>query len=101
MDRLDAMQIFVRVVDRGSFSAVARERGIGQPAISKGISALQEELGAELLRRSSRSMTLTDSGREFYASASRLLQDFESATARITQGQTAPRGHLRIAAPPP
>jgi hypothetical protein len=49
MDRLDAMQAFVRVIEKGSFSAVAKERGIGQPAVSKQISALEEELGTELI----------------------------------------------------
>ena len=51
MDRLDAMQVFVRVIEKGSFSAVAKERGIGQPAVSKQISALEDELGTELIRR--------------------------------------------------
>ncbi len=49
MNKLDVMQIFVRVVEKGSFSAVAKERGIGQPAVSKQISALEDELGAELI----------------------------------------------------
>ena len=49
MDKFDAMQVFVRVVEKGSFSAVAKERGIGQPAVSKQISALEDELGTELM----------------------------------------------------
>src|SRR6202521_6295346 len=86
------MQIFVRVVEKGSFSAVAKERGIGQPAVSKQISALEDELGTELIHRASRSIALTDAGRDFYESAIRILDDFESSTSRIGRGQTAPKG---------
>lgn len=100
MDKLDAMQAFVRVVERGSFSAVAKENGIGQPAVSKQISALEHELGAELIRRTSRSIVLTEAGRDFYESALRILHDFESAAARIGRGQTVPKGLLRVAVPP-
>ncbi len=100
MDRLDAMEAFVRVVEKGSFSAVAKERGIGQPAVSKQISALEQELGTELIRRTSRSITLTEPGRDFYESALHILDDFEKATSRIGRGQTAPKGLIRVTAPP-
>jgi LysR family transcriptional regulator for bpeEF and oprC len=94
------MELFVRVVETGSFSAVAKERRIGQPAVSKQISAMETELGTELLHRNTRSVTLTEAGREFYHSAQRILEDFESATARIGHGQTAPKGVVRVAVPP-
>ena len=100
MDKFDAMQVFVRVVEKGSFSAVAKERGIGQPAISKQLSALENELGTELIHRTSRSIALTEAGRDFYDSALRLLEDFESATSRIGRGQTAPKGLIRVTVPP-
>ena len=100
MDRFDAMQVFVRVVEKGSFSAVAKERGIGQPAISKQLSALENELGTELIHRNSRSIALTEAGRDFYDSALRLLEDFESATSRIGRGQSAPKGVIRVTVPP-
>jgi DNA-binding transcriptional LysR family regulator len=100
MDRLDAMQAFVRVVEKGSFSAVAKERGIGQPAVSKQISALEEELGTELIHRSSRSIAPTEPGRDFYESALHILDDFENATSRIGRGQTAPKGLIRVTVPP-
>ena len=54
MERLEAIKVFVRVVESGNFSAVARERGTGQPAISKPVAALEEHLGAQLLMRTSR-----------------------------------------------
>jgi DNA-binding transcriptional LysR family regulator len=100
VDRLDAMKVFVRVVEKGSFSAVAKECGIGQPAVSKQISALEDELGTELIHRNSRSIVTTNAGREFYESALRILDDFESATSRIGRGQTSPRGLIRVTVPP-
>ena len=100
MDRFDAMQMFVRVIEKGSFSAVAKERGIGQPAVSKQISALEDELGTELIHRSSRAIGLTEAGRDFYESALHIIDDFENATSRIGRGQTAPRGLIRVAVPP-
>src|SRR6201982_859078 len=93
------MHVFVRVIEKGSFSAVAKERGIGQPAVSKQISALEDELGAELIHRTSRSIATTEAGRDFYESARRILGDFESATSRIGRGQTAPRGLIRVTVP--
>jgi Bacterial regulatory helix-turn-helix protein, lysR family len=63
MDRIDLMRTFVRVVERGSFSSVARELGLGQPAVSKQVAALEADLGAELIRRTSRRMALADADR--------------------------------------
>jgi DNA-binding transcriptional LysR family regulator len=100
VDRFDAMQMFVRLVEKGSFSAVAKERGIGQPAVSKQISALEDELGTELIHRTSRSIAVTDTGRDFYESALRILDDFENTTSRIGRGQTAPKGLIRVTVPP-
>src|SRR5215469_8545769 len=95
MDKFSAMQAFVRVAEKGSFSAVARELGIGQPAVSKQLSALEDDLGTELIHRNGRSVTLTEAGRDFYESSLRILEDFENATSRIGRGQTAPRTHPR------
>jgi DNA-binding transcriptional LysR family regulator len=100
VDKFDAMQVFIRVVEKGSFSAAAKERGIGQPAVSKQISALEDELGTELIRRTSRSIAPTEAGREFYESALRILDDLESATSRIGRGQTVPKGLIRVTVPP-
>src|SRR6201987_5603033 len=94
------MQIFFRVIEKGSFSSVAKERGIGQPAVSKQISALEDELGAELIHRTSRSIAMTEAGCNFYESALRILDDFETAPSQIGPGQMAPRGLIRVAVPP-
>jgi LysR family transcriptional regulator for bpeEF and oprC len=100
MDKFDAMQMFVRAIEKGSFSAVAKERGIGQPAVSKQISALENELGTELIHRTSRAISLTEAGRDFYESALHILDDLESATSRIGRGQTSPKGLIRVTVPP-
>ena len=95
MDRLDAMGLFIRVVDSSSFSAVARTLGVGQPAISKQIAALEAHLGAQLLQRTSRSLTLTEAGRDFYESAMRVVSDVEAVESRVGRGRIAPSGLVR------
>src|SRR6202021_3280982 len=96
VDKFDALQTFVRVVEKGSFSAVAKERGIGQPAVSKQIAGLEDELGTELIHRTSRSIALTEPGREFYESALRILDDFEKATSQMGRGQMAPKDLIGV-----
>src|SRR5260370_6817953 len=100
MDRIEGMKIFVRVVESGSFSAVGRELGTGQPAISKQVAALEEHLGAQLVMRTSRSLSLTEAGRDFYESAVRLISDLEAAESRVGSGQASPCGVVRVTAAP-
>ncbi len=100
MDKLEAIRMFVRVVDSGSFFAVAREAGVGQPAVSKQIAALEARLGAQLLRRTSRSLSVTEAGQDFYESAMRLVDDLETAMSRVGRGQTAPSGLVRVTVAP-
>lgn len=100
MDRLDAIRSFVRVVECGSFAAVAREAGVGQPAISKQVAALEAHLGAQLIRRTSRSMSLTEAGQTFYEASVRMLSEFDAAESLIGSGQSSPAGLIRVAVPP-
>ncbi|MBX3201115.1 MAG: LysR family transcriptional regulator [Labilithrix sp.] len=100
MDRLDTIRIFVRVVESGSFSAVARELGIGQPTVSKQVAALEAHLGAQLLMRTSRKVALTEAGRDFFESASRLVSDLDAAESRIGRGLRSPSGLVRVSAAP-
>ncbi len=97
MDRLEAMRLFVRVVETGSFSAVAREANIGQPAVSKQIAALETYLRAQLLHRSSRSLGLTESGLIYYEAALRVLTDLDDVEQAVGRGATQPAGLLRVA----
>jgi len=75
MDRLHAIHLFVRLVECGSFSAVGREQGIGQPAVSKQIVALERYLGAQLVLRTSRQVVITDAGLSFYELAKQMMDD--------------------------
>jgi len=100
MDRLDAIRVFMRVVESGSFSAVARELGVGQPTVSKQIAGLERYLGAQLLMRTSHAVTLTDAGRDFFESSSRFLEELEGAESRIGRGLQAPSGRVRVSVAP-
>lgn len=97
MDQLSGMQLFVRVADTGSFSRAARAAGVSQSTVSKTMAGLEQRLGAQLLRRTTRGMTLTDAGREYYAGAVDLLSGIEAVEARIGEGQVMPSGLLRVA----
>src|ERR1700712_5456962 len=97
MDRLEALQLFVRVVESGSFSKAARAQNIVQPTVSKAIAALEERLGAQLLHRTSRGLNLTAAGQDYYDATVRLLGEFEEAEERIGRGQIAPAGLVRVA----
>ena len=81
MDRLAAMQTFVRVVESGSFSAVARETRSTQSGVSKQVAALERELGAKLLSRTTRSLALTEVGERYFAQARRLVAEIAEAEA--------------------
>ena len=96
MDRLDAIRLFVRLVECGSFSAVGREEGIGQPAVSKQIVALERHLGAQLVLRTSRRVVITEAGQTFYESAKELVDDFDALESSVGERQQSPRGLVRI-----
>ena len=98
MDRLASMGIFVRVVDTGSFSAVARHHRIGQPAASKAVAQLEEWLGVGLLLRSTRNVLPTEAGRVFYERARRTLAEAEEAAATARGTAAGLAGRLRISA---
>src|SRR6516225_2435241 len=79
MDRLAAMDAFVRVVDAGSFSGAAKQLRIGQPAVSKAIVQLEERLSVRLLLRTTRRLTPTEAGRNFYERAKRSIEEADAA----------------------
>ena len=99
MDRVRDMQIFVRVVETGSFSAAARDLDLGQPAVSKTIAALEERLGARLLVRSTRQLSATDAGMAFYERAARAIAEVNEAEAAAQGVGAGLEGRLRIASP--
>jgi len=99
MDKLQAMKTFVRVAETGSFSAVAHQANTTQGAVSKQVSALERELGARLLTRTTRKLSLTEEGERYFAQARRLLAEIAEAEATLRQGEQQLSGWLRVAAP--
>ncbi|MBS0342443.1 MAG: LysR family transcriptional regulator [Proteobacteria bacterium] len=99
MDRLKAMNAFVRAVDLGSLSAAARELHTTQPTVSKLVAALEHSVGVRLLERASTRVAATDEGLRFLDSARRLLEDYQEAVGELTQRTREPRGLVRISAP--
>jgi LysR family transcriptional regulator for bpeEF and oprC len=100
VDRIEAMRIFVQVVETASFSKAAKAAGVGQPAVSKRIAALERHLGGQLVRRSRTGLSVTEAGRAYYGSCVRLLAEMEAADARVADGQRSPEGRLRVAVAP-
>jgi DNA-binding transcriptional LysR family regulator len=100
MDRLGAIRLFVRLVELGGFTAVARAEGIGQPAVSKQIHALERYLGAQLVSRTSRQVVVTEAGQTFYESAKQLVDDFDAAESSVGDRQHSPRGLIRLSTAP-
>lgn len=98
MDKLQAMRAFVRVVEAGSFSAVANESGTTQSAVSKQIAALERELGHKLLARTTRSLALTAEGERYFEQARRLVAEIAEAEASLASGNRQLKGWLRVAA---
>ena len=99
MDRLAAMQTFVRVVEAGGFSAVARERNSAQSAVSKQVAALEGHLGTKLLIRTTRSLALTEDGERYFEATRRLLGEVAETEAQLRRGQQLLSGWMRVAAP--
>ena len=99
MDRLRLMETFVRVVETGNFSAVAREERTTQSAVSKQVQALETMLGAKLLVRSTRSHALTEAGKRYYERCRQVLDTLEEARVEVQRTENEISGVLRVAAP--
>ncbi len=99
MDRLDALESFVAVVESGQFSAAAERLGTGKSVVSRRVADLEEHLGARLLQRTTRRLSLTEAGREFYPRALQLLEDLAEAEQSVSSGQQALSGRVRLATP--
>ena len=96
MDVVAAFRVFVRVAEAQSFSAVAREMGTTQPAVSRQIAALEEHLGARLIQRTTRSLAITEDGRDLLGHARRVLDSVEAAEASVGRRHTMPGGLVRL-----
>ena len=96
MDVDAAFRVFLKVADTESFSSAAKQLGMGQPAVSKQVSALEDHLGARLLHRTTRSITLTDEGREFLGHARHAIAATDYALERVQRVKANPSGLLRL-----
>jgi DNA-binding transcriptional LysR family regulator len=99
MDTMTRMQAFIAVVDAGGFSAAARETGRSKALMSKYVSELEEELGARLLNRTTRQISLTESGEAAYEEAQEVLRRVGRLRETIEAANAAPRGRLKVSAP--
>lgn len=99
LDTLVGMAVFARVVDDGGFSAAARALGMSKSAVSKQVSALEDRLGARLLNRTTRRMSLTEAGAARIDNCRRVLAEAEAAESAVGALQSEPAGVLRVNAP--
>lgn len=96
MDRWQAMQAFVRVVESGSFVAAAERMGMSTSSLSRLVAELEQHLGARLLNRTTRRLSLTDSGQSYYERCVALLAELAEAEALVGQSAAQPRGTIRL-----
>ncbi len=99
MDRLQAMLAFRAVADSGSYSAAARQIGRSKALVSRLVADLESHLGARLLNRTTRRVSLTDVGRTYHARCVQLLADLDELESSARDAQATPRGNLRLAGP--
>ena len=99
MDTLAQMVVFARVVEEGSFSKAARALGYSRAAISKQIAGLERDMGATLLNRTTRKMSLTEIGSEFYGRCARIALEVAEAERMVAAMRGSPAGTLRVACP--
>ncbi|MDT7833866.1 LysR family transcriptional regulator [Aquabacterium sp. OR-4] len=100
MDQLRAMRVFARVADEGGFAAAARALDLTPPVVTRLVAELEEQLGARLMQRTTRRLTLTEVGTEYLERARQILADVDDASAAASRDTQEPRGHLRVLTPP-
>jgi DNA-binding transcriptional LysR family regulator len=99
MDKLRAMEVFVRIVDGGSLTAAGDALAMSLPSVVRTLAALEAELDVRLLNRTTRRLSLTDEGREYLERCRRVLAEVDEAEAALSARRAKPRGRLRVTAP--
>jgi DNA-binding transcriptional LysR family regulator len=99
MDKLRAMETFVRIVEAGSLTAAAESLGMSVPAVVRSLAGLERAVGVRLLNRTTRRSSLSDEGREYYERCKRVLAEVEAADASLSSRRAVPAGRLRLTAP--
>ena len=100
MDRLHSMRVFTRVIDQGSFARAARDLSLSPAVVTRLVADLEEHLGARLINRTTRRLSLTDTGELYLERVRQILTEIEEAEALANVATAEPRGHLRVLCPP-
>ena len=96
MDRFDNMRVFAKVVESGGFTSAAVRLGMSASMVSQHVKELEERLSVRLLNRTTRKVSLTETGRAYYQRCTRLLADLEETEHAASDMHAAPRGELRV-----
>lgn len=99
MDQLFCMRVFSRVVELGSFARASEDLAVARPTATTAVARLEKLLGARLLQRTTRRLSLTEDGRRFYEACVRILGDLAETADSLSSSRTSPRGRLRVATP--
>ena len=99
MDKFESMRAFTKVVQAGGFAAAAREMGLSRSVVNRSVINLENELATQLLRRSTRHVTPTDTGLAFHDRCLHILSELDEAMSAVTDIQEKPAGRLRVNAP--
>lgn len=99
MDKLAGLRAFVKVAELGSFSEAGRQLRLSRSAVSKHVADLENELGVQLLNRTTRRVGPTENGQAYFERAVAILGDLDAADEAVVRLQSAPRGLLRVNAP--
>ncbi|HEV3395779.1 MAG TPA: LysR family transcriptional regulator, partial [Xanthobacteraceae bacterium] len=99
MDKLAGLRAFVKVVELGSFSEAGRQLRLSRSAISKYVAELENDLGVQLLNRTTRHASPTENGQAYFERAVAILADLDAADRSVAHLQSTPRGLLRVNAP--
>lgn len=99
MDRFEEMAVFVAAAEEGGLAAASRKLGVSPPTVTRALASIEERIGAELMVRTTRSVTLTDVGRRYLADCRRILSALAEAEEHAAGEHAAPRGKLVVTAP--
>ncbi len=100
MNSLNAIRLFAQAAEAGSFSEAGRRLGMAPSSVSRQVAALEDSVGAQLMHRTTRKLTLTEAGRLYFERVSRILAELDEASAAVSHLEAAPRGMLHVNAPP-
>ena len=100
MDQLRAMRVFAKVVDEGGFAKAARALDMAPPVVTRMVAELENHLGARLMNRTTRRLSLTEVGEQYLDKVRAILVDIEESEALASEATKVPRGHLRLLCPP-